>query len=1195
MCRSATCLSHRRYRRRASLVAQDIDVDGTPVLPNQARDQITVSYGTGEITGIFVQDKVCLGPKKATPATDVRARGAAVHAGMSGSATGASLLQLDRARLQSASQPLEDEEEAQAEHGCVDLRLVSATDMTEDPFSSFRFDGVLGLGLPSLSQTLEFNFLEASSGARSWTSLVPDGERMFGVFLAKSPEEESEITFGGWKSEHMTNGSELAFCNVQDSEEGYWQLDVFGIKANGQVLDFCAKGCRAVVDTGSSLLGVPSDLGDQLVDLLRHPAHEGACGTRSSGPVLEIDLGNFTVVLDPTDYARLEFLDEDGDDEGETSRNSAEDSAQDAASEPESSGAGAQGAVHPAGEQTCVPMVMHIDLPPPLHERTLILGEPVLQRYYTVFDADGERPRVGFAPARHQLEAVAEAPEVPADLEAEAKRLLQWANSDAAWRGPPPASSAAPNPSVAVRGASAAAGSSYLGGCEDPFAELLAQSDGVASGFCEVPVMLLRRIRAEGQAQLAEIAELRAQLAKLPEVEEEVAEMEAELQELQTNCVVNANEIELRKMEAETLASEAVRLKDEKQQRMKRLEALTAQATKIVVFLKAAVVQDVHISIKYAGICHSDIHQEWGKGIFPMVPGHEIAGVVESVGEGVTKFKVGDKVGVGVFVDSCRQCSACKSGDENYCEPGMVATYNGRYNYKHCEEYDEEGGAPTYGGYSQSITVDEAYVLKIPDGMDMAGAAPLLCAGITVYAPMVFHNLKPGMKLAVAGLGGLGAMAVLIGKAMGAEVTVLTRSAAKKTGTLGRPGGRSGHRLREEALKGLKADKVVVVTDEDEAKSVKGYFNMMINTISAQYDLSAYLDMLANAGKFIMVGLPSEPLSLKGFGIVGERKMVAGSKIGNIKETQDMLDFCAKHGITCPHELIPADPAKVNEAYERAIKSDVRYRFVIDTSTNIGISASLFRFVFNLCGTEVLASLSTSDFLLATRQAALEEEPFLQTPTQTVHWPADEIEFWLDAAGHAPAGPEGRARVERYRAAAQQAAQQAKAATASAASAAPGGAGSAASAAESGPAEAAAAGSALRGSADVPVLTLEQWKEAFQKEEISESELKELDAFFARINPTGRATTPPELLAAAGNPKLGLARHLRGLVAKVVSQQGKPTAEGETAAKPGEAENASATAVPAEAAAAKAEKASPPAPEPHGSKACKMVFLDLTL
>eukprot|EP00913_Durusdinium_trenchii_P030085 g28191.t1 len=486
--------------------------------------------------------------------------------------------------------------------------------------------------------------------------------------------------------------------------------------------------------------------------------------------------------------------------------------------------------------------------------------------------------------------------QVPADLEAEAKRLLQWANSDAAWRGPPPASSAAPNPSVAVRGASAAAGSSYLGGCEDPFAELLAQSDGVASGFCEVPVMLLRRIRAEGQAQLAEIAELRAQLAKLPEVEEEVAEMEAELQELQTNCVVNANEIELRKMEAETLASEAVRLKDEKQQRMKRLEALTAQ---------------------------------------------------------------------------------------------------------------------------------------------------------------------------------------------------------------------------------------------DEAKSVKGYFNMMINTISAQYDLSAYLDMLANAGKFIMVGLPSEPLSLKGFGIVGERKMVAGSKIGNIKETQDMLDFCAKHGITCPHELIPADPAKVNEAYERAIKSDVRYRF------------------------------------------------------------ADEIEFWLDAAGHAPAGPEGRARVERYRAAAQQAAQQAKAATASAASAAPGGAGSAASAAESGPAEAAAAGSALRGSADVPVLTLEQWKELGvggtspgprRPEKQPLNSPQELDAFFARINPTGRATTPPELLAAAGNPKLGLARHLRGLVAKVVSQQGKPTAEGETAAKPGEAENASATAVPAEAAAAKAEKASPPAPEPHGSK-----------
>jgi len=399
MCRSATCLSHRRYRRRASLLAKDIDVDGTPVLPNQARDQITVSYGTGEITGIFVQDKVCLGPvvKAAAPSTATATRDGRLAGG---SAAGASLLQLDRSRLQSASQVVEDEDDdGSADHGCVDLRLVSATDMTEDPFSSFRFDGVLGLGLPSLSQTSEFNFLEASSGAKSWTSLVPDGERMFGVFLAKSVEEDSEITFGGWKSDHMVNGSELAFCNVQDSEEGYWQLEVFGIKANGQALDFCAEGCRAVVDTGSSLLGVPSDLGDQLVDLLRHPAVEGVCGNVKL-PQLEIDLGNFTVILDPSDYARLEFLDEDP----KTADAEGADAEPEGPEEQESAVAALEVSSNATGVEeapNCVPMVMHIDLPPPLHPRTLILGEPVLQRYYTVFDA-GVSPRVGFAPALHK-------------------------------------------------------------------------------------------------------------------------------------------------------------------------------------------------------------------------------------------------------------------------------------------------------------------------------------------------------------------------------------------------------------------------------------------------------------------------------------------------------------------------------------------------------------------------------------------------------------------------------------------------------------------------------------------------------------------------------------------------------------------------------------------------------------------------
>ena len=330
--------------------------------------------------------------------------------------------------------------------------------------------------------------------------------------------------------------------------------------------------------------------------------------------------------------------------------------------------------------------------------------------------------------------------------------------------------------------------------------------------------------------------------------------------------------------------------------------------------------KDVQISIKYAGICHSDIHQareEWGKAIFPMVPGHEIAGEVVAVGDEVTKYKVGDKVGVGCMVDSCRNCPSCKAGDENYCQTGAIMTYNGKHKYQHCEEYNDEGGAPTYGGYSQGIVVDQNYVCKIPDGMDLAGAAPLLCAGITVYSPFMYYGLKPGMKLAVAGLGGLGAMAVLIGKAMGAEVTVLSRSPSK----------------RDEALKELKADKFVVVTDEADAATVKSYFDFMINTIAADHDLAPYMDMLTYNGKQILVGVPPNPLSFHAFQLAVPRKTIAGSLIGGIKETQEMLDFCAKHGITCPHEVIPADPEKVNAAYERAVKSDVKYSFVIDTAT----------------------------------------------------------------------------------------------------------------------------------------------------------------------------------------------------------------------------------------------------------------------
>eukprot|EP00930_Biecheleria_cincta_P040621 TRINITY_DN27825_c0_g1_i1.p1 TRINITY_DN27825_c0_g1~~TRINITY_DN27825_c0_g1_i1.p1 ORF type:complete len:560 (+),score=88.64 TRINITY_DN27825_c0_g1_i1:177-1856(+) len=399
MCRSHTCLNHRRYRRRSSLLAVDIDVDGSHVQPGQARDQITVSYGTGEITGVFVQDQVCLGPASAERSHKPTSQAGAV---------GSSLLQVDRVKLQEAPAPSEDESVSlsadtssssrvarHSPHGCLDLRLVAATDMSDDPFSSFQFDGVLGLGLPSLSQTPEFNFLEAASYGGAWTSLVPNAEQMFGVFLAKSDVEDSDITFGGWKPSHMIQGSELAFCKVQEPELGYWQMEVYAIRANGNLLDFCKDGCRAIADTGSSLLGVPTTLGEILIDLLRHPISGGTCG--GPRPVLEIDLGNFTILLDPADYARPEFLDED------------EGAHEDAVT---ANGSGlTQGTEHSAEvpavseveENACVPMVMFIDLPEPLHPRTLILGEPVLQRYYTVFDANLRQ--VGFAPALHATAA----------------------------------------------------------------------------------------------------------------------------------------------------------------------------------------------------------------------------------------------------------------------------------------------------------------------------------------------------------------------------------------------------------------------------------------------------------------------------------------------------------------------------------------------------------------------------------------------------------------------------------------------------------------------------------------------------------------------------------------------------------------------------------------------------------------------
>ncbi|MFG3546938.1 NAD(P)-dependent alcohol dehydrogenase [Streptomyces sp. NPDC047725] len=316
---------------------------------------------------------------------------------------------------------------------------------------------------------------------------------------------------------------------------------------------------------------------------------------------------------------------------------------------------------------------------------------------------------------------------------------------------------------------------------------------------------------------------------------------------------------------------------------------------------------DVLIDIKFAGICHSDIHQAregWGEALFPMVPGHEIAGVVSEVGPGVTKFAVGDRVGVGCMVDSCRECDACLAGLEQYCAKGNVGTYNAV----------GKDGEPTYGGYSQKIVVDEAFVLRIPDGIALDEAAPLLCAGITTYSPLRHWNAGPGKKVAVVGLGGLGHMGVKLAHAMGAEVTVLSQSLRK----------------REDGLK-LGADHYYATSDPATFERLAGTFDLIVSTVSAPLDLGAYLSLLKTDGALVNVGAPEEPVSLNLFSVIGGRKTLAGSMIGGIRETQEMLDFCAGHGIGAEIELIAA--SEINDAYERVLASDVRYRFVIDTAT----------------------------------------------------------------------------------------------------------------------------------------------------------------------------------------------------------------------------------------------------------------------
>ncbi|MGA9751601.1 MAG: NAD(P)-dependent alcohol dehydrogenase [Acidobacteriota bacterium] len=317
---------------------------------------------------------------------------------------------------------------------------------------------------------------------------------------------------------------------------------------------------------------------------------------------------------------------------------------------------------------------------------------------------------------------------------------------------------------------------------------------------------------------------------------------------------------------------------------------------------------DVLIDILYCGVCHSDIHQardEWGGSIFPMVPGHEIVGRVKQVGARVTRFKPGDMAGVGCMVDSCRDCDPCRRDLEQFCQKGAAFTYNGT-------EMDRK--TPTYGGYSTQVVVDERFTLKVPDGLDPAGAAPLLCAGITTYSPLRQWNCKPGDKVGVVGLGGLGHMAVKLAASMGAEVTMLSTS-----------------RRKEEDARRLGAKGFALTSDEETFKKLAGAFDLIINTISAPHDYNKYLGMLKVQGTMVLVGVPPEAVPVHAFSLIGGNRRLAGSLIGGIKETQEMLDYCGEHKIVSDVEVIPIQ--KINEAYERVVKGDVRYRFVIDIAS----------------------------------------------------------------------------------------------------------------------------------------------------------------------------------------------------------------------------------------------------------------------
>jgi alcohol dehydrogenase (NADP+) len=317
--------------------------------------------------------------------------------------------------------------------------------------------------------------------------------------------------------------------------------------------------------------------------------------------------------------------------------------------------------------------------------------------------------------------------------------------------------------------------------------------------------------------------------------------------------------------------------------------------------------RDVLIDISFCGICHSDIHQvkdEWGNSIYPMVPGHEIAGVVAGVGSAVEKLSVGDRVGVGCMVDSCGECEYCLAGEEQFCVKGSVLTYNGR----------EYNGEPTFGGYSQQIVVKDGFVVKIPDSIDLEYAAPLLCAGITTYVPLKHWRVGDGSKVAVIGMGGLGHVGVQLAAAMGAEVTVLSQTLSK----------------REDGLR-FGAKHYYATSEKATFKELRSSFDFILNTVSANLDVDAYLRLLRVDGTLVNVGAPSAPDRFHAFSLIGARRSLAGSSIGGIRDTQEMLDFCAEHGVKPAIELIGADV--VEDAYDRVLRSDVRYRFVIDVAT----------------------------------------------------------------------------------------------------------------------------------------------------------------------------------------------------------------------------------------------------------------------